>query len=269
MSSQFASHFVQGQRLRFHYLEAGKADNVILLLHGWTGAATDWKPLMGFLAADHHVYSPDLRGAGDTEKPGDGYSLDSLVEDTRDFAQALKLPPFTLVGHSMGGITAFLFAAKYPEFVRRLVLVGAAPSGGLNWGKEELQESIDVFLSRDAARLREANLAFSFGPGFSDEAALAELVEANLKVSTQHIADLAHSMNDARYESQLAKVRAPTLVVHGDRDAAVPLDSSLRYFRSIEGAGLAVIYNSGHTPHVERPEQFQAALAQFLQDTGG
>lgn len=269
MSSQVASRFVQGERLRFHYLEAGRGDRVILLLHGWTGAATDWKPLVGFLAADHHVYAPDHRGAGDTEKPGHGYSLGSLVEDVRDFVRSLKLPPFSLVGHSMGGITAFLFAARYPDLVRRLVLAGAVAPGGLNWGKEELQQVIDTFLSRDEAKLREANLAFSFGPGFADEAALADLLRANLKVSGQHVADLAYSMNDARYEEQLAQVRAPTLVVHGDRDAAVPLDGSLQYVRGIAGAGLAVIYNSGHTPQVERPEQFQAALTQFFRDTRG
>jgi pimeloyl-ACP methyl ester carboxylesterase len=132
--------FAEVNGVRLHYLEAGKGDPIVLL-HGYAETAHMWRPLMQQLAKTNRVIAPDLRGAGSSDAPETGYAKADLAKDIHALAAALKLAPIKLVGHDIGLMVAYAYAAQYPAEVKRLVLMDAFLPGVGNWK--------DVWLLRD------------------------------------------------------------------------------------------------------------------------
>ena len=136
IQSRFAN--VNGTRL--HYLVAGKGDPVVLL-HGYAETSHMWLPLMPKLAANHTVIAVDLRGAGQSATPADGYTKAALAQDIHALTQKLGFQRIRIVGHDIGLMVAYAFAALYPSEVDRIVLMDAFLPGVGKWR--------DVWLMRD------------------------------------------------------------------------------------------------------------------------
>jgi pimeloyl-ACP methyl ester carboxylesterase len=136
IQSQFAN--VNGTRL--HYLVAGKGDPVVLL-HGYAETGHMWLPLIPKLATNHTVIAPDLRGAGQSATPADGYTKAAMAQDIYALAQKLGFNRIRIVGHDIGLMVAYAFAAQYPSEVDRIVLMDAFLPGVGKWR--------DVWLMRD------------------------------------------------------------------------------------------------------------------------
>ena len=98
----------------------------VVLLHANGEGSSDWASVAEALAPAWHVYAPDLRGHGASDWPG-SYTIELLTTDLAAFLDALGLDQVTLVGHSIGGPPAYLYAARHPERVARLVLEDPAP----------------------------------------------------------------------------------------------------------------------------------------------
>lgn len=126
--------------IRMHYLVAGEGPPV-LLLHGYAQNSRMWRPLMRALAAKHRVIAPDLRGFGDTSKPEGGFTKVVMAEDVHALATSLGLGRTAVVGHDIGLMVAYAYAAKYPAEVDRVALLDAFLPGVGNWK--------DVWLLRD------------------------------------------------------------------------------------------------------------------------
>jgi pimeloyl-ACP methyl ester carboxylesterase len=110
--------------LRMHVAEAG-AGEPVLLLHGFPQHWWAWRKVIPGLAARYRVVCPDLRGAGWTDAPRDGYERDQLVADVIALMDALELDSVRLVGHDVGGILGFRVCLSHPERVRQYVAVAA------------------------------------------------------------------------------------------------------------------------------------------------
>lgn len=110
--------FVNG--IRLHYRIGGQG-NPIILMHGWLGTSYSWRKVAPSLAGKYTVVVPDLRGYGDSDKPETGYDGLTLVEDIRQLVNQLGLGTPHVVGHDMGALPAYLYAAKYPDEVKSLV----------------------------------------------------------------------------------------------------------------------------------------------------
>jgi pimeloyl-ACP methyl ester carboxylesterase len=136
IQSRFAN--VNGTRL--HYLVAGEGDPVVLL-HGYAETSHMWLPLMPKLAASHAVIAVDLRGAGQSATPADGYTKAAMARDIHALTQKLGYQRIRIVGHDIGLMVAYAFAAQYPSEVDRIVLMDAFLPGVGKWR--------DVWLMRD------------------------------------------------------------------------------------------------------------------------
>ena len=124
-----------------HFTQAGSGPPVVLL-HGYAQTSRMWRPLIPLLAGKHTVIAPDLRGAGGSGKPPAGYDKKTMAEDIRGLVQALGIrEPITLVGHDIGLMVAYAYAAQHPTEVGRLVLMDAFLPGVGEWR--------DVWLMRD------------------------------------------------------------------------------------------------------------------------
>ena len=134
------SKFTEVNGVQLHYLVAGKGDPVVLL-HGYAETSHMWRPLIEKLADKHTVIAPDLRGFGESSAPPDGYGKAAMAQDIRALAQSLKYDRIRLVGHDIGLMVAYAYAAQYPSEVDRLVLMEAFLPGVGDWNS--------VFLLRD------------------------------------------------------------------------------------------------------------------------
>ena len=136
IESRFAN--VNGTRL--HYLAAGKGDPIVLL-HGYAETSHMWLPLMPKLATNHTVIAVDLRGAGQSATPPDGCTKAAMAQDIHALTQKLGYERIRIVGHDIGLMVAYAFAAQYPSEVDRIVLMDAFLPGVGQWR--------DVWLMRD------------------------------------------------------------------------------------------------------------------------
>lgn len=118
--------------VRLHYLVAGKGEPV-LLLHGYAQNSHMWRPLMVELAKSHTVIAPDLRGFGQSSKPANGYDKKTMAQDVHALAKSLGYQRTIIVGHDIGLMVAYAYAAQFPTEVDRIVLMDAFLPGVGDW----------------------------------------------------------------------------------------------------------------------------------------
>ena len=118
------SKFADVNGIKMHYLVAGKGEPVILV-HGYAQNSHMWRPAMKELAKTHLVIAPDLRGFGDTTKAESGYDKKTMAVDVHALAQKLGIKKAGIVGHDIGLMVAYAYAAQYPAEVDRIALLDA------------------------------------------------------------------------------------------------------------------------------------------------
>jgi pimeloyl-ACP methyl ester carboxylesterase len=126
------SRFADLPGVRLHYLAAGQGDPVVLL-HGYAQTSHMWRPLIAELAATHTVIAPDLRGFGESSIPDGPYTKSAMAQDVHALVQSLGLGRIKVVGHDIGLMVAYAYAAQYPAEVERIVLMDAFLPGVGNW----------------------------------------------------------------------------------------------------------------------------------------
>jgi pimeloyl-ACP methyl ester carboxylesterase len=134
------SKFAEVNGVKLHYLIAGKGDPVVLL-HGYAETSHMWLPLIAKLADRHTVIAPDLRGFGESAAPAEGYAKAAMAQDIHALVKNLDYDRIRLVGHDIGLMVAYAYAAQYSGEVDRLVLMEAFLPGVGDWNS--------VFLLRD------------------------------------------------------------------------------------------------------------------------
>lgn len=130
--TQIRDRFADVNGVKLHYLIAGKGDPVILL-HGYAQNSHMWRPLMVEVAKSHLVIAPDLRGFGQSSKPTSGYTKKTMAQDIHALAQSLGFQHEIVVGHDIGLMVAYAYAAQYPNEVDRICLMDAFLPGVGDW----------------------------------------------------------------------------------------------------------------------------------------
>ena len=126
------SRFANVNGTRLHYLIAGEGDAVVLL-HGYGQTSHMWRPLIARLAEKHRAIAPDLRGAGQSATPADGYTKANMARDIHALMQTLGHRRVSVVGHDIGLMVAYAYAAQYPDEVNRIALLDAFLPGVGDW----------------------------------------------------------------------------------------------------------------------------------------
>ena len=136
----FTERFADVNGVRLHYLLGGRGSPVVLL-HGYAQTSHMWLPLLPRLAERHTVVVPDLRGAGGSSKPETGYDKKNMAVDIHGLTTSLGFHRVSVVGHDIGLMVAYAYAAQFPEGTERLALMDAFLPGIGSWK--------DVWLLRD------------------------------------------------------------------------------------------------------------------------
>jgi len=271
-TSRAAEPFAGGHVLKLdgpdlNVREYGPAgERAIVLLHGYSASIEWWEKVAPALAAHQRVIAVDLVGHGGSEAPTDAapYHADGQAEAVHRALEALGVRHAELVGHSMGGKVAAEFATKYPEMVER-VAVSDTPAGEdlvampllgrmLCW--PVIGPALDRF--RDVDAISESSLQ----TGFAADYPVPQLAYRSLK--QLNYAGVCDSKDAGRPVAETLKgLGKPVLVLWGDKDVLTPTASNVARYTA---AGLPphLIEGSGHSPMVEKPDQFLAAIGDFV-----
>ena len=130
--AQIKDRFANVNGVKLHYLVVGNGDPVILL-HGYAQNSHMWRPLMAALAKTHTIIAPDLRGFGQSSKPMTGFDKKTMAQDVHALTTLLGLRRVVIVGHDIGLMVAYAYAAQYPNEVDRIVLMDAFLPGVGDW----------------------------------------------------------------------------------------------------------------------------------------
>ena len=129
------SRFAEANGLKLHYLAAGTRGTPVILLHGFAQTSHMWRPLFEPLSRSQTVIAPDLRGFGASSIPPRGYDKKTMAEDIHALAVSLGFKKVRIVGHDIGLMVAYAYAAQYPAEVDRIVLMDAFLPGVGDWTK--------------------------------------------------------------------------------------------------------------------------------------
>src|SRR5437868_1013557 len=132
MSIAIESRRVDVNGVQLHYLITGAGEPVILL-HGYAQNSHMWRPLMAQLATTHTVIAPDLRGFGESSKPQNGFDKKTMAQDVHALATAQGHSRIKIVGHDIGLMVAYAYAAQFPAEVERIALMDAFLPGVGEW----------------------------------------------------------------------------------------------------------------------------------------
>ena len=128
----FKDGFADVNGVRLHYRIGGNGSAVVLL-HGYTQTGHMWNPIMPRLAEKHTVIVPDLRGEGDSGRPESGYDKKNMAVDIHELVSSLGFNKSAIIGHDIGLMVAYAYAAQFPQDTERVVLMDAFLPGIGDW----------------------------------------------------------------------------------------------------------------------------------------
>jgi pimeloyl-ACP methyl ester carboxylesterase len=246
-----------------HYFDMGSGP-VVVLLHGLGSRKEDWVPVLEPMAQKYRLLVPDQIGFGRSDKPLLDYSIQTYVDFLNEFLRQLKVEKASLVGESLGGWIAGLYAVEISGGahmipVEKLVLVDAA-------GLKQDTPIPDLNPSSLAAMRRVMEAVF-YDTNWVNEDALRKIFTDKLAVHDGYTVRsfLGNPTREKeRLDDRLADIKVPTLVVWGKQDKLLPIASGERYAAGIAGAKLVSFEKCGHVPPIEKTEEFLAAVVAFL-----
>ena len=239
----------------YEFVDEGRGP-VLLLLHGLFGALSNWQDVVREFAPDHRVIIPLLPVY---DMPLKQAGVPGLVAYVEGFVQAVGLPAsFVVLGNSLGGHVALVYALANPRRVSRLVLTG---SSGL------FEDSMGGSFPKrgNYAYVRE-RVGYTF---YDPTVATQELVDevfdvTNSNAKVLRIIAIARSAQRHNLSKELARIPVPVLLVWGLNDTITPPPVAHEFARLLPHAELRFLDHCGHAPMMERPAGFNACLRRFL-----
>ena len=130
------SHTADLSAVKIHYLRAGTGKKTLVLIHGFGDTSHMWIPLFEDFGKDYTIIAPDMRGLGESSRPAAGYDKKTIASDIHELMKSLGVEKINLVGHDIGLMVAYAYAAQYPNDVEKLALLEAPiPGIGDIWEK--------------------------------------------------------------------------------------------------------------------------------------
>ena len=246
---------------------AGDGPRTAVFIHGYGDSWYSHNGMLQALPSGWRAYAPSLRGHGDSSKPREGYTVREHADDVIAFMAAKSIGKAVIIGHSMGSFIGQEIAIRRPELVSHLVLIASATTAdndvvmGLKAAVAGLADPMPRQFSHD---FQSGTCVNPMGPGMM----LDRVVDESAKIPA-HVwkreADALVGYRPAGHDgTDLARIRAPTLVIWGVQDGLLFRDEQDRLIKSIPGARLAVHETSGHAVNWEFPEWTMAEVARFV-----
>ena len=283
--------YLQANGIRIHYVRHGTGVPLVLL-HGWPEFWYVYRKNIPVLAEHFDVITPDLRGFGDTEKPGlpdpPSSLLDVLVEDLRGLADALGIESFGIVSHDVGSFVAQAFARKHPQRLRGLFFFHCVyPGIGQRWLEPESVKEIwyqsfnqqpwAADLVSENRRTCELYIGhfldhWAYEPGIFVEDMKTWVDNFMKPGNLQGGFDWYVGIDEARTEvmrngpPELPKIEVPTRFFWGEEDPLIRIEWADRLGDYFSNYSFAAVPEAGHFVHYERPEAANREIVRFFSE---
>jgi non-heme chloroperoxidase len=265
-------------RVRLHIDDSGGEGRAVVLIHGWPLSGEAWAPQVSVLQdAGYRVVAYDRRGFGRSDKPPSGYDYDTLADDLHAVMNECGLlGDVTLVGFSMGGGEVARYIARHGESRLRSVVFAAAVTPCLMKSTDNPEGPLTPESARDKrqALAQDRNAFFDhFTKDFFSAQGTLQVTESQrgdaIALCHQSAPHAALGCMDAfgttDFREDLKQVTVPTLVIHGEADAIVPIEASgARTHRAVAHSTMVRVPGAPHGLNVSHTAAFNAALLAFL-----
>lgn len=250
MTPAIAQRWITAGEIRYHYRVASPAHPTtipLVLVHGLGVSGRYWQRVQPLLARTRAVYAPDLPGFGDTTRPDEVLGSIGLARALGDWLDGLRVSRVHLLGHSLGGQIAAIFAYLRPTMVARLVLVGSTIG---TCGASSPHQMIGLL--RDAARESPSLLP----------CVLLDYQRAGPRrvLRTDRRTDCDETI------AAIARLPMPILVIRGSRDAVVSAAETREILHAAPDAQYREMAGAPHALHWSRPQALTALVEAFLTD---
>ena len=269
---------------RIHYRDEGDINKpAIILLHGFNGSLFNFERMVPFLSSEFRLISIDLPGFGLTGPvPSNDYSTKNSIKIITDLTEILGVDKFSLAGNSMGGGVAWRYALTHPEKIESLILLA---SSGIY--TEEQREQIKKNESETPLvwKIMRSNFASFFlsyytPKFFAIQGLRSSVFDANL--ATRELSDQFHDLvllegsreailsrfSSFSYQNEspeiLNEITVPTLIIHGEEDNIIPVNSSKNLASNIPNTKLIIYPEIGHLPMYEAPKRVARDIETFV-----
>jgi 3-oxoadipate enol-lactonase len=260
-----ADRFPAHLRYSIHAPQAD-AKAAVVLLHGLGSCGDDWGMQVTELAHLYRVITPDLPGHGENGPSEPVGTVESMAQAVSGLADALGANPVHVVGLSLGGAVALQWAIDRPDQVRSLTAVNTFAR--LSLARRGLLRMAGRVLLLLTGRMESLGdwVARGLFPG-PDQRELQRLAAARIAGNSWR-GYLQAALAVARFDCRegLERIKAPTLVIAGEKDTTVPMGPKLELARRIPGARLEIISGSGHVTPIDAAPRFNALLLGFLEE---
>lgn len=250
-----------------HIASIGTGPNLVLL-HGWGMNGLVWQPIVKRLSKHFTLHLVDLPGMG-LSRPIEPFHLHTMAEKVAEMLPANA----DIVGWSLGGQVAMRIALDRPDMVRRLVLVGATPSF-VNKADWQVGISPEIFKNfADNVNADYHNTMTQFLTlqcmGSKDARSTVKLLRSKFAErpvpTTQTLQKALNILLETDLRAEVANLRKPTLLVHGDRDTLAPVQAAHWMMQNLPMGYLRVMAGASHAPFLSHQEHFVDAVVQFLE----
>jgi pimeloyl-ACP methyl ester carboxylesterase len=260
---------LEGVWIRYSVIGGGPA---VLLVHGWLSSSRVWDQLAGRLAQRFTVYTLDLTGFGESDKPLSGYGVRNGSRLLYAFCAHFGLTHANVIGHDLGGAMAVKLAADHPDIVGRLVIVSTPAD----------EDQIDVptmlwlatlpvvgplfyALGRVARPVRRAWVRpFVADPDDLTEEVVGDAGRSTPAAVSKTLSISRREISRGRLARQARIIKIPLLAVAGEQDQIVDPQSVGVWASGVDKAEICLIDECGHLPMIERPGEFNAQILAFL-----
>ncbi len=264
-----------GVRLYFRKVGDGPP---LVLMHGLYGASDNWLTIAGKLSENYTVYALDLRNHGHSPHHPD-HSYRSMVEDLALFFGEHHLQPAVMMGHSMGGKVAMLFAADYPEKVKKLIVVDIAPKNYLLTGDDShyfyhrnillamMEFNFSAVRSRRQVEERltekiddERVIRFLLKNVKGDQATKTLSWRLNPKALYNNLEEIVEGVNPRWFDGRIPILAYPVIFIRGLNSSYIGEDDIPEIRKIYPEARIVEIPGAGHWLHAEQPGLFLGAV---------
>lgn len=276
----YESHTANLSAVKIHYLKAGLGQKTLVLIHGFGDTSHMWIPLFDEFGKDYTIIAPDMRGLGESSRPMAGYDKKTIASDIHELVKSLGYQKIDLVGHDIGLMVAYAYAAQYSNEVEKLALLEAPiPGIGDIWQKIYTTPALwhfhfvfspvalDLVKGRERLFLEHFWQTLSPHPETFSEADRRIYAEAYAQEGAMRAAFemfKAFDRQDATDNRQFAAAKLPmkVLTIEGDKAMGGALEVQSKIIAS--NVTSITLGDTGHWIMEQRPGETKAELMKFF-----